>query len=69
MLYEVITNFEGTVMDFFPCIHGIEVQIDIGIKITAHITHESVKALGLERGKKIWVSFKSTAVKFIPHDE
>ncbi|WP_066628464.1 ABC transporter ATP-binding protein [Labilibacter marinus] len=63
-----LNNFEGKIIDIFPNIHGMELLIDIGIEITAHVTNESVKHLQLELNKNVWVSFKSTAVKFIPHE-
>ncbi len=62
-----LNNFEGELLDFFPCIQGIELMIDVGIKIRAHITHASVKSLDLKVGKKVWVSFKASAVKYVPH--
>ena len=58
-------NFEGTIVDIEPVGIGIEVIVDIGTEVAALITAESVKALELHCGKKAWVSFKASAVKYI----
>jgi molybdopterin-binding protein len=59
-------SFEGTIVDIAPAGVGIEVIVDIvGVEIAALITAESVKMLGLDCGKKVWVSFKASAAKFI----
>jgi len=63
-----LNNFEGTIIDMFPCTHGYELLINIGIEVTAHITAESVQKLNLTIHKIVWVSFKSSAVKFIPKE-
>jgi molybdopterin-binding protein len=48
---------------------GVETIVDIGvgdrIEVAALITSESVKLLDLHRGKKVWVSFKASAVKYV----
>ncbi len=58
-------NFEGTIVDIIPAGVGVEVIVDIGVEIAALVTAESVKALGLGCGKKVWVSFKASAVKYV----
>ena len=62
-------NFEGTIVDVVPAGLGLEVVVDIGagtaVEVAALITAESVKALALRRGKKVWVSFKASAVKYV----
>ncbi len=56
-------------VDIIPAGPGVEVIIDIGrgerAEIAAMITAESLKALDLRRGKKVGISFKASAVKFI----
>ena len=64
-----LNNFEGKVIDFFPCTFGIELLVDINIEVTAHITQDSFEKLNLSIGKMVWISFKATAVKFISHDQ
>jgi molybdopterin-binding protein len=59
-------NFEGTITEIIPGIRGIDVVADAGIILHALITAESLVRLELTEGKKIWLHFKATAVKFIP---
>ena len=58
-------NFEGTIVDIVPVGVGVEVIVDIGTEIAALITNESVNALGLCCGKKVWISFKASAAKYV----
>jgi molybdopterin-binding protein len=58
-------NFEGTIADIVPAGVGVEVIVDIGVEVAALITAESVKALELRCGKKVWISFKASAVKYV----
>ncbi|MEA3445466.1 MAG: ABC transporter ATP-binding protein [Bacteroidota bacterium] len=67
-LSSTLNNFKGGIIDVFPCAHGMELLIDIGINVTAHVTNESVENLALRIGTQVWISIKSTAVKFIPKE-
>jgi molybdopterin-binding protein len=62
-------RFEATIVDIVRAGAGIEVIVDIGLKkaveIAAMVTTESTKELGLRIGKKVWISFKASAVKYI----
>jgi molybdopterin-binding protein len=58
-------NFQGTIADIEPVGVGVETIVDIGTEVAALITAESVKVLELRCGKKVWVSFKASAVKYI----
>lgn len=58
-------NFQGTIVDIIPARPGVEVMVDIGVEVAALVTAESVKALDLHCGKKVWVSFKASAAKYI----
>jgi len=58
-------NFEGTIVDVVPAGIGIEVIVDIGVEIAALVTAESVKSLELGYGKKVWIGFKASAVKYV----
>lgn len=58
-------EFEGTIIDIANARLGIEVIVDIGVEIAALITQDSVSRLDLGFGKKVFVSFKASAVKFI----
>jgi molybdopterin-binding protein len=59
-------NFEGTVTEIIPGIRGIEVVVSAGVMFHALITARSLLHLELTEGKKIWIHFKATAVRFIP---
>jgi molybdopterin-binding protein len=61
-----VNNFEGIVKDIIPSRTGMEVVIDIGILIHAVITRESMIHLEIAEGNSIWISFKATAIQFIP---
>jgi len=57
--------FKGKINDIFPAKIGIEVVVDIGVKITSIVSKESAEKLALEKGKEIWISFKALSVKYI----
>jgi molybdopterin-binding protein len=61
-----VNNFEGTVTDISPSRSGFEVVVDIGILIHALITHESMDHLQIFEGNHLWISFKASAIRFIP---
>lgn len=52
----------GTVIDVTSLGLYYRVMIDCGFTLSAYITPGSVKKLGIERGKKVYPSFKATAV-------
>ena len=63
-----LTNqLQGTIIHFSPTSRGIEVLINAGIKIVALITPFSNENMHLTEKKKIWVSFKASAISFIQH--
>ncbi len=57
--------FAGMIKDVFPVRLGVEVIVDIGVEMAALVTKESVEGLGLECGKRVWVSVKASAVRFV----
>jgi len=58
-------NFKGIITDIIPAPLGIEIFTDIGIKMVALITTQSLKKLNLYKGKNIWISFKASGVIFL----
>ena len=72
-------NFEGTIVDIVRDGLGIEVIVDIGngkpqmqkrpsgnpVEVASLITAESAKTLDLHCGKKVCISFKASAVKYV----
>lgn len=57
--------FEGTIADVCPVRLGIEVIVDIGMELAVLVTQGSIEKLGLVCGRKVFVSIKATAIKFI----
>lgn len=60
-----LNTFEGAITDVAQARLGYEVTVDIGVDVTALVTEKSITRLGLEHGKKVWVSFKASAARFI----
>ncbi|MHC4355245.1 MAG: ABC transporter ATP-binding protein [Planctomycetota bacterium] len=62
-------NFQGPIVDMAPVGGGVEIIVDIGMgepaEIAALVTKEAVSALKLSSGKRVWLSFKAAAAKFI----
>lgn len=58
-------NFEGTVKEIIPSRNGFGIIADAGIPLHAFITAESFSHLKLTEGKKVWISFKASAVRVI----
>jgi len=61
----VCNNFKGRITDIIPSFKGNEIIVDANIKLTAFITHQSIKKLNLKIGDEVWASFKASAVNFI----
>jgi molybdopterin-binding protein len=57
-----LNNFPGMVKEIIPSTGGMEVIVDIGVDIAAVITQESCQRLNIDNGKKVWVSFKASAI-------
>jgi len=57
--------FEGQIIDIIPAKLGVEVSVQIGVKVSALLTRSSVRSLGLEIGKTVWVHFKASAGRFL----
>jgi len=62
-------HFKGGVTDIEPSRMGVEVQVDIGVNVTARITRESLESLGLSKGQNVWVNFKATAARYLTEEE
>ena len=58
-------SFKGTVVDIYSQRFGVDITVDIGVPVHAALTNDSVKSLKIEHGKKVWVSFKASSLKFI----
>jgi len=62
-------SFVGKILDIDSSGTAVETIVDIGkttaLEVTALVTSESATDLDLKPGKKIWVSFKASAVQYI----
>lgn len=56
-------SFEGNVADIIHKNGFYEIIIEIGIRLSVYITHDSFNSLMIENGMRIHVLFKATAVK------
>ncbi len=65
MQSSALNNFSGRVTEIIPASNGVEVILDIGIRIHALITRESINTLDITEGSVLWIHFKATAVRFI----
>lgn len=60
-----INNFQGSIREILPAIHGFEILVDIGVRLSVLISQESLQKLRLEEGMRIWASFKASAVRVL----
>lgn len=58
-------NFMGKIVSFNKKPYGNEVEIDIGIRIFAHISDESFSRMELRKEMQVAVAFKMAAVRFL----
>jgi len=65
MQSSALNNFQGKVVEIIPASTGVEVILDIGLRIHALVTRESINTLGIIEGSDLWIHFKATAVRFI----
>lgn len=59
-------SFKGIVTSVDPFGPAVEVTVDAGIRLCALVSRESAEGMELSPGSGVWVSFKASAVKFIP---
>lgn len=65
LISSAVNSFQGIIQDIFQTKLGPEIILDIGIEISAHITNHSSDLLHIEIGKKVWISFKASSIRFI----
>ncbi|MEA3444128.1 MAG: hypothetical protein U9R19_05310, partial [Bacteroidota bacterium] len=56
--------FQGIVQEIIKDIKGFELIVDIGIPLRVVITQRSLERFNIVTGKKMWVSFKASALRF-----
>ncbi len=59
-------TYKGTIIDLCSVRLGVELSIDIGEEVVAHITNESVVSLDLSIGKEVYLQIKASAIRFLP---
>ena len=57
--------FMGSVVDIVPARLGVEILVDVGVEVAVLVTEESRRDLQLDFGRKVWISFKATAPRFV----
>jgi molybdate transport system ATP-binding protein len=60
-----INQFHGVVKETWMAGTGMEVIIDAGAELVVTITRTSFEKLELQSGKKVWLTFKASAVRFL----
>lgn len=58
--------FPGTVTEIVRAPLGTEVLVDIGVEIAVLVTRGSQDRLGLQPGRKVFVSIKASAIRVVP---
>ena len=59
-------NFLGKIIQIIPYFTNYELIVDIGIELSVVISETSILKYKFKESQKIWVSFKSSAIKIIP---
>ena len=55
-------SYEGIVESVFRVDSAYDVEMNIGIPVWVKLTESSFNELGIEKGKRMWISFKASAV-------
>jgi molybdopterin-binding protein len=56
-------RFAGRIADIAPAKIGVEVCVDVGVEMVATISSDAARALQLEIGREVWISFKAASCK------
>ncbi len=60
-------SFQGEVTKMIQRESYVEVVVDVGILLYVDITYNSCQEMGVEPGSRLWVTFKTAAVKVFEH--
>ncbi len=60
-----VNNYKGKVEEIIPERSGVEVVVNTGIRLTSFISYRSFENLKITEGKKVWIFFKASAVRFL----
>lgn len=61
-----VNRLRGVVKELYLSGDGLEVVVDAGLEMAVSVSRSSGQKLHLEPGKVVWLSFKASAVRFIP---
>ncbi|MFO7827870.1 MAG: ABC transporter ATP-binding protein [Bacteroidales bacterium] len=61
-----VNNFKGEIKQIIPYLTNYEIVVDIGIELSVVISEESLQKFRFKENTKVWVSFKSSAIKILP---
>lgn len=60
-------SFPGKIVDIIQRTNHAEVVVDIGVRLQVDITLQSLKGMALSAGIRVWVAFKTQAIKVFEH--
>jgi len=61
----ITNNFKGEIVDIIPRNQGMELVVDIGIKVSVLITQTSFEKYQLSKNTMVWIGVKATALQFV----
>lgn len=56
-------QLSGNIIDIIPSTNGVEIVVDVGIKVVVLISRLSCESMGIDVGKQIWLGIKASALK------
>ncbi len=59
----IANQLNGIIADIIPSTNGMEIVVDVGIKVIVLISNQSCEAMSLDIGKQIWIGIKASALK------
>ncbi len=59
----IANQLNGNITDIIPSTNGMEIVVDVGIKVIVLISNQSCEAMRLDVGKQIWLGIKASALK------
>jgi tungstate transport system ATP-binding protein len=60
-----LNNFQGAINRLEQVNGSLRVYIDVGVTFCALITQRSYSSMGLNIGKKVWLTFKANSIKLL----
>ncbi len=60
-----VNNLQGVVKEMVLLGVGVEIVVDAGVEFVVSVSKQSQEAMQLKPGKKVWLSFKASAVKYV----